>query len=91
MRQVLTWVNVIFFRGFGLHAGKAVQGAIGSQRKLDATYLSEAVERAEFLESSTKIYGKNGIWFECCVWIVFHISSSFLFLFTHYRCPVVDE
>ena len=24
--------------GFGLHAGKAVQGAIGSQRKLDATY-----------------------------------------------------
>mmetsp|Transcript_27023 Transcript_27023/g.27400 ORF Transcript_27023/g.27400 Transcript_27023/m.27400 type:complete len:93 (+) Transcript_27023:2-280(+) len=29
--------------GFGLHAGKAVQGAIGSQRKLDATYISEAV------------------------------------------------
>ena len=24
--------------GFGLHAGNAVQGAIGSQRKLDATY-----------------------------------------------------
>lgn len=43
--------------GFGLHAGKAVQGAIGSQRKIDATYVSEAVERAEFLESSTKKYG----------------------------------
>jgi class 3 adenylate cyclase len=43
--------------GFGLHAGKAVQGAIGSQRKIDATYVSEAVERAEFLESSTKQYG----------------------------------
>lgn len=43
--------------GFGLHAGKAVEGAIGSQRKLDATYLSEAVELAEFLESSTKKYG----------------------------------
>ena len=43
--------------GFGLHAGKAVQGAIGSQRKLDATYISESVERAEFLESSTKTYG----------------------------------
>jgi class 3 adenylate cyclase len=42
--------------GFGLHAGKAVQGAIGSQRKIDATYVSEAVERAEFLESSTKKY-----------------------------------
>ena len=45
--------------GFGLHAGKAVQGAIGSTRKLDATYISESVERAEFLESSTKTYGKR--------------------------------
>lgn len=43
--------------GFGLHAGKAVQGAIGSQKKIDATYVSEAVERAEFLEASTKQYG----------------------------------
>lgn len=43
--------------GFGIHAGKAVQGAIGSQRKIDATYVSEAVERAEFLEASTKKYG----------------------------------
>jgi len=43
--------------GCGLHAGKAVQGAIGSQRKIDATYVSESVERAEFLESSTKKYG----------------------------------
>ena len=43
--------------GFGLHAGKAVQGAIGSQRKIDATYISDNVERAEFLESSTKKYG----------------------------------
>lgn len=43
--------------GFGLHAGKAVQGAIGSQRKLDATYISESVERSEFLESATKTYG----------------------------------
>eukprot|EP00594_Rhizosolenia_setigera_P003692 CAMPEP_0178951726 /NCGR_PEP_ID=MMETSP0789-20121207/7392_1 /TAXON_ID=3005 /ORGANISM="Rhizosolenia setigera, Strain CCMP 1694" /LENGTH=760 /DNA_ID=CAMNT_0020632643 /DNA_START=606 /DNA_END=2888 /DNA_ORIENTATION=+ len=43
--------------GFGLHAGKAVQGAIGTQRKIDATYVSEAVEMAETLESSTKTYG----------------------------------
>lgn len=40
--------------GFGLHAGKAVQGAIGSTRKLDATYISESVERAEFLEVCVK-------------------------------------
>jgi hypothetical protein len=43
--------------GFGLHAGNAVQGAIGSTRKIDATYVSEAVERSEYLESSTKKYG----------------------------------
>ncbi len=42
--------------GFGLHAGKAVEGAIGSQRKIDATYVSMAVEMAETLESSTKKY-----------------------------------
>lgn len=44
-------------QGFGLHAGKAVQGAIGSQKKIDATYVSESVERSEYLESSTKKYG----------------------------------
>lgn len=43
--------------GFGLHAGSAVQGAIGSQRKIDATFVSDTVEMAEFLESSTKKYG----------------------------------
>jgi len=42
--------------GFGLHAGKAVRGAIGSQRKIDAAYVAESVGKAEFLESSTKKY-----------------------------------
>lgn len=51
--------------GFGLHAGKAVQGAIGSQRKIDATYVSEAVEKAEFLESSTKQYGLKMLMSNC--------------------------
>jgi len=45
--------------GFGLHAGKAVQGAIGSERKLDATYISTAVNLVEYLEGSTKKYGLN--------------------------------
>jgi len=43
--------------GFGLHAGEAVQGAIGTHRKIDATYLSETVDRSETLESLTKRYG----------------------------------
>ena len=42
--------------GMGLHVGKAVEGAIGSNRKIDATYISRAVNYSEFLESSTKAY-----------------------------------
>jgi len=42
--------------GFGLHAGVAVQGAIGSVKKIDATYISEHVDMAETLESTTKSY-----------------------------------
>ena len=69
--------------GFGLHAGKAVQGAIGSQRKIDATYISESVERSEFLESSTKRYG-----------VPLLMSDSFYNLlspYNRYRCRQVDQ
>ena len=69
--------------GFGLHAGTAVQGAIGSQRKLDATYISESVEQAEFLESSTKKYGVPVL-----------MSDSFYDLLdssNKYRCRKVDQ
>lgn len=69
--------------GFGLHAGKAVQGAIGSPRKIDATYVSEAVERAEFLEASTKKYDLQML-----------MSGSFHALLhpnTRRRCRVVDK
>jgi len=69
--------------GFGLNAGKAVQGAIGSQRKLDVTYISESVERAEFLESSTKKYG-----------VPLLMSESFYNLLdplTRNRCRKVDQ
>lgn len=43
--------------GAGLHVGWAVEGAIGSNSKIDASYLSPHVNRTEFLESSTKAYG----------------------------------
>jgi class 3 adenylate cyclase len=43
--------------GCGLHVGWAVEGAIGSNSKIDATYLSPHVGMTEFLESSTKEYG----------------------------------
>jgi len=43
--------------GFGLHAGKAIEAAIGTARKLDATYISAATKHVEYLEASTKKYG----------------------------------
>ena len=43
--------------GCGLHVGWAIEGAIGSNRKIDASYLSPHVSFTEYLESSTKKYG----------------------------------
>lgn len=43
--------------GFGMHLGTAIEGAIGSQFKIDASYLSPNVNVASALEGSTKIYG----------------------------------
>jgi class 3 adenylate cyclase len=43
--------------GAGLHVGWAIEGAIGSHRKIDVSYLSPHVNFSEYLESSTKHYG----------------------------------
>ena len=43
--------------GFGLHVGWAIEGAIGSTYKIDASYLSPHVNIASWLEESTKFYG----------------------------------
>mmetsp|Transcript_156891 Transcript_156891/g.273078 ORF Transcript_156891/g.273078 Transcript_156891/m.273078 type:complete len:942 (+) Transcript_156891:140-2965(+) len=43
--------------GFGLHSGWAIEGAIGSEFKIDASYLSPNVNMAARLESVTKSYG----------------------------------
>lgn len=43
--------------GFGLHAGNAIQGAIGSHLKVDVTFISRSSEVAETLEGMTKEYG----------------------------------
>jgi class 3 adenylate cyclase len=40
--------------GLGLHAGWAVEGALGSEFKIDATYLSPDVNLASRLESATR-------------------------------------
>jgi len=43
--------------GFGLHYGWVIEGAIGSEFKIDASYLSPNVNIAENIEHATKIYG----------------------------------
>ena len=43
--------------GFGLHVGWAIEGAIGSDFKIDASYLSPNVKISDTLEASTKTYG----------------------------------
>ena len=43
--------------GFGLHLGWAIEGSIGSDFKIDASYLSPNVNLASRLEAATKQYG----------------------------------
>jgi class 3 adenylate cyclase len=43
--------------GFGLHVGWAVEGAIGSVQKIDASYISPHVSLSETLQDMTKEYG----------------------------------
>jgi len=43
--------------GFGLHYGWAVEGAIGSEHKIDVSYLAPDVNMAARLEAATKQYG----------------------------------
>jgi class 3 adenylate cyclase len=43
--------------GFGLHLGWAIEGAIGSTFKIDASYLSPNVNISARLEAATKQYG----------------------------------
>mmetsp|Transcript_3356 Transcript_3356/g.3959 ORF Transcript_3356/g.3959 Transcript_3356/m.3959 type:complete len:579 (+) Transcript_3356:944-2680(+) len=43
--------------GFGLHVGWAIEGAIGSDFKIDVSYLSQNVKMSDELEASTKLFG----------------------------------
>mmetsp|Transcript_4375 Transcript_4375/g.9690 ORF Transcript_4375/g.9690 Transcript_4375/m.9690 type:complete len:878 (-) Transcript_4375:81-2714(-) len=45
--------------GCGLHFGWAIEGAIGSSKKIDASYISPHVNMSETLESATKQYGTS--------------------------------
>jgi len=45
--------------GFGLHAGSAIAGPLGSELKIDATYCGHDVTLASVLEGSSKLYNQK--------------------------------
>ena len=45
--------------GFGLHLGWGIEGAIGSEYKIDPSYISDHVNIASQLEEKTKFYGTS--------------------------------
>ena len=55
LREVIR--NFRVSMGFGLHVGWAIEGAIGSEYKIDASYLSPNVNMASRLEAATRQFG----------------------------------
>jgi len=69
--------------GYGLHLGSAIEGAVGSQYKVDATYLGPDRNMAEWLEGATKTYGVTILMTNT---IVHHMSDSM-----KKECRVIDH
>jgi len=55
LRKISTHCHVNL--GFGLHRGWAIEGAVGSEFKINASYLSPNVSIANSLEGATILYG----------------------------------
>jgi class 3 adenylate cyclase len=68
---------------FGLHCGWAIQGAIGSEFKIDASYLSPNVNVAARLEAATKQF---------CVWILIsHFMVNLCSREVAVHCRLIDH
>jgi hypothetical protein len=69
--------------GFGLHCGWAIEGAIGSELKIDASYLSPNVNVASRLEAATVQFG---------VWILIsHFMINLCSQDMAARCRLIDH
>lgn len=62
--------------GFGLHQGWAIEGAIGSEFKIDASYLSPNVNLASRLEAATKQFGVHILISNALYDICSHITKT---------------
>lgn len=56
-RLFMAYPNYKLALGFGLHHGWAIEGSLGSNHKVDASYLSPHVTLSDTLEAATKQYG----------------------------------
>ncbi|CAK9011869.1 unnamed protein product [Durusdinium trenchii] len=52
---------------FGLHAGWAIEGAVGSEFKIDASYVSPNVNIASSVERCTQVYGVPVVIAQSCM------------------------
>lgn len=68
---------------FGLHAGWAIEGAVGSEFKIDASYLSPNVSVAASLERATKQYGVSFLASQAVLQISNKPTSS--------KCRLIDK
>lgn len=68
--------------GFGLHAGWAIEGAVGSLQKVDATYLSPHVNMAARMEAASRQFGVAILMTErfCEVRLIKRVSTQICFL-----------
>lgn len=68
---------------FGLHLGWAIEGAVGSDFKIDASYLSPNVSIAEGMERATQVYGVHIIASESVVTVCSKFVAS--------KCRLIDK
>ena len=68
--------------GFGLHVGWAVEGPIGSEQKIDVSYISPHVTTSEYLQDLTKEYG--------CTILVSEVFYHLLPPQAQYNCRQID-
>lgn len=70
---------------FGLHCGWAIEGAVGSEFKIDASYLSPNVSIAASVELATRIYGVSILASEAVVALCSKDMVSFMRLIDKVR------
>jgi class 3 adenylate cyclase len=68
---------------FGLHYGWVIEGAVGSEFKIDASYLSPNVSIAESVERATQIYGVSILIAESLIEVCNHEMAA--------KCRLIDK